>query len=194
MKPTRARVLRCDIGRASRNTRPPLGWHKPRRILSRVVLPARLGPRSASTSPGSIPRLTPRKAWIIRPRCIGVRYVFTTSTNSAVKVCILLNQCDLHTAFQNRDKRIDHVRRHLRVCTRNDLTGRQRSGGTALGPGVVLHRLQGRERPTGVRALEHGTKAKGVEPEGVPRRAVIGYEMPFSDGPFPLTGHSAPWS
>ena len=42
---------RSAAGRPRRYTRPPLGWHSPRRILSRVVLPAWLGPSRAKTSP-----------------------------------------------------------------------------------------------------------------------------------------------
>ena len=46
--------------------------------MSRVVLPARLGPSSAKTSPGSIPKLTPRRASTVRPRPSGARYVLET--------------------------------------------------------------------------------------------------------------------
>src|SRR5947209_18256310 len=66
--------------------RPCVARHRPRRILTRVVLPARLGPKSAKTSPACTAKLTPRSACTVRAERNGARYVLLTSTKSATAV------------------------------------------------------------------------------------------------------------
>ena len=147
--------------------------------MSSVVLPARLGPRSAKTSPGSIPKLTPRKAC---DRSAGTQAVPGTSWK--------------HRRTRRRERRHGYLIRA--ICTpfsrifvkvlimfvdicavraRDDLIRRQRGGSTGLGARVVLHGLQGCAVPHWRSIPGNGAEADGVEPEGVPRRAVSGRKL-----------------
>src|SRR5439155_18734178 len=92
----RARVLRSESGWPSRSTRPSLARHKPKRILTRVVLPARFGPKSAKISPACTAKLTPRSACTVRAERNGARYVLLTSTKSATAVDMI------HRLFENQ--------------------------------------------------------------------------------------------
>src|SRR5688572_8680417 len=83
MYPTRARVARSRVGRPSRVIAPAVGRARDRRSLTRVVLPARLGPSRPNTVPAGTVRLTPATA-VTPDRARGpVLYTLSTCWNSA---------------------------------------------------------------------------------------------------------------
>jgi hypothetical protein len=54
----------ADTSCPSITTVPEVGWSRPPRMLRSVVLPEPDRPRTATSSPGSAARDTPRRAWI----------------------------------------------------------------------------------------------------------------------------------
>src|SRR5580765_6594690 len=60
---TRPREMACRGWRPSTWTEPVVGCDRPRTMSMVVVLPAPLGPRKATISPGSSERSMPRTAW-----------------------------------------------------------------------------------------------------------------------------------
>src|SRR5687767_5540781 len=115
MYPTRASVRRSASGASSRVIVPAVGAASDSSILMRVVLPARLGPRSANALPQGTAKVTPRSAGTPRPRPNApVGYTFTTSSKlAAVMGESSLDERDRHAALEDalqaRFQRVDAV-------------------------------------------------------------------------------------
>src|SRR2546429_5523832 len=154
-------------------TRPLVGYSSPASILSVVVLPAPLGPRNPTISPGSMAKVTSRTAWTSRyrgrssarsaPLSPGSRTLTlkVLLSRSAVMAGGIAGECNapLPRGGRSARQRIEGGLEIIRVCR----SERARDGALRVGE---------RPHPPGVDPLagrrERGTHAAAVGRVGAP--------------------------